>query len=57
MMYEPVLKMYRQSPELSYVWLEMIKKELIEDQACEKKICAVELAQQLLREKVTGIAE
>lgn len=57
MMYEPALKMYRQTPELAYVWLEMIKKEAIDDKASDQKICALELAQQLLREKITGIAQ
>lgn len=41
----------------AYIWLEVIKKKLIDDAAPDTEIEAIEEAQKIFREKVTGYSE
>jgi hypothetical protein len=42
---------------MAYVWLDVVKAKLIDDAAPDKEIKAIEYAQRLIREKITGYAE
>jgi ribosomal protein S27AE len=42
---------------MAYVWLDVVKAKLIGDAAPDKEIKAIEYAQRLIREKITGYAE
>ncbi|WJQ03207.1 hypothetical protein QT236_14380 [Geobacillus stearothermophilus] len=42
---------------MAYVWLDVVKAKLIDDAAPDREIEAIEYAQKLIREKVTGYAE
>ncbi|OFC75871.1 hypothetical protein [Bacillus thuringiensis] len=44
-------------PESTYLWLDVLKKQLIADVADNKMINAVDHAQVIIREKVTGYAD
>jgi len=41
---------------LAYVWLDMVRNELIDDCSMDEKIEAIELAQKMIMEDITGIA-
>jgi hypothetical protein len=41
----------------TYVWLDVIKKKLIDDAAPDNELEAIEEAQKIIREKVTGYSE
>ncbi|MDM5155855.1 hypothetical protein QUF88_19280 [Bacillus sp. DX1.1] len=42
---------------LVYVWLDVLKNQLINDVADERLIIAIKQAQQIIKEKVTGYSE
>lgn len=42
---------------IAYVWLDVLKRQLINDVASDEEIKAIEHAQSLLREEITGFAE